>query len=307
MTSFTGTEFNALYPSTNFYKFTNATNKHYNMTYVDGENVDINTFNESSNGHKTGLYFFEECNWYYHYKSKYTHIRRVTIPDDAIVVIRDTSFRANKIFVGPSKEFGEELELFCTFAKISTEYFREELYNKIVNSQHDRKSKLNAIVKLLSILKKVYINNTFFPDNEVYEAITQYPQIILSIPNVSLEIYKHAAILDKSLFDHIFNKIYTTIENTENMSGVFNVYEAKNNFHLMVMDILEKHTSLIPKYVSYLTPNFVLRLIQNDPSNFKIIPKNLQTEEICKIALINNIKNFQYMDAKFAYLLKVNI
>lgn len=343
--SITGLEFNTKYAGLNFYKFTNATNKHYVMTYADGENVDINELSLTDN--KTGMYFFEATKAFLHLKDKYTHIRRVTIPDDAKVVVRESSFRTNKFILSPSKQLGEELELIYEFIEISKHIPTGELYNQLLKYEPNKQNKYEILGKLASHGMS-FVDETFIPDDKIAHVVAQYPKIINVCQNVSNEMYKLALSLDGMLLQTVATKfkkfmvvikghgLFANQNDTQLKFDELAEIAVKQNFEairfvdspndkLCVIafeqsDKADKYISKIskdvatfvisrypgyariPKYSIGIDEKSALELITKDPDSIDIIPLTMQTEEMCKLALKSNIKNFKHINEKFYYL-----
>src|SRR3989339_451180 len=95
----TGEEFNEKYKNYNFFKLLTKKLTHYEYTYKDGLNEDINEFNPTGESLEGGLYFTEKNKismWaFYHY----TFITKVMIPNDANVYIGTHEFKSDKLIV----------------------------------------------------------------------------------------------------------------------------------------------------------------------------------------------------------------
>lgn len=344
--SLTGTEFNAKYAGLNFYKFTDATNKHYKMTYVDGENVDVNQLSLTDN--KTGMYFFETNRAFTHFKEKYTHVRRVTIPDDATVVVRETSFRTTKFFLSPSIKLGEDLNLMYEFAeKHKGNNIVTEFYTAILKHEPNKEKKYEILGKL-SEYGIAVVDQTNITDDKIAHVITNHPKIISVCPNVSTEMYKLALSRDGMLLKIVSDKFKNFVRVSKEHQLFANQHDAELKFYEMIQIAIEQNFAALQfvespsdelcmmafaqskdadKYIKTISknvakfalmryPEFVtmkkysigideesaLELITNDPNYINLIPLDIQTEEMCKMALSKDIKNFKYINEKFYHL-----
>lgn len=340
-----GVEFNAKYTGVNFYKLTNATNKHYKMTYVDGENIDINKLLVDDN--KTGLYFFETQKAFIHIADKYTHIRKVTIPDDAIVVIRESSFRTNKFILGPSKELGKELDLMYEFIVACKYISTKDFYRQLLKYEPNKQNKYEILGRLATYGMS-FIDEAFISDNDICHIVDKYPKIINVCPNVSNEMYIRALTLDGMVLQTVSNKFksfmtiikgnrlfanetdtqlkfdkFAEIAVRQNFVAIQFVDSPNDKLCKIAFEQSKDADKYIPKvskdvatFVISLYPEFsrmkkysigideqsALELITKDPNYIDVIPLDIQTEEMCKMALNADIKNFKHIDEKFYYL-----
>jgi hypothetical protein len=97
-----GKQFNRYFaPNRDYYKILKTGNKHHDLEYKTGLNVDPNQF-LTGKEYNNGLHFSwvpEMWVWYYDTKCG---LRKVTIPNDAIIQIHHYKMRADKIILGPS-------------------------------------------------------------------------------------------------------------------------------------------------------------------------------------------------------------
>ena len=104
-----GERFNEKYPL-KFYKVTNKKEKHHELRYETGLNIDPIKFNPNGSCEAGGIYFADEEN-VYKFLEFGPNIRKVTIPDDARVYIEDGKYKADRVILSP-KISGTELEKF---------------------------------------------------------------------------------------------------------------------------------------------------------------------------------------------------
>ncbi len=93
-----GKQFKEQYPGS-YYKFLRADLTHYGFTYKLGLNIDTKKFTPSGNCKEGGLYFFNDLKFadrFYMYGPK---LGVVEIPDDALVYVENTKFKADKLFL----------------------------------------------------------------------------------------------------------------------------------------------------------------------------------------------------------------
>lgn len=102
-----GKHFKQLYPNVEFVKFTNKNEKHNDYQFLDGLNTDIHSFNHNILCSKGGFYFtgisdvYNPYLWVYYNNIIMYFMRKVTIPDDAIVYIEDfDKFKIDKFILG---------------------------------------------------------------------------------------------------------------------------------------------------------------------------------------------------------------
>lgn len=344
----TGAEFNEQFAGLNFYKLTYASNKHYGMTYVDGENIDVKPFD--ANDTKTGLYFFETKRAFDHYKGMYTHIRKVTIPEDASVIVRDKSFRASKFLLGPSMLLGEDLDLIYTFLDTSVQKYLPTVgfYKNLLRFEPNRKNEYEILGQLLRF-ETTIVNESFVSDDKIGNVILNFPKVIKICHNVSYEMYQLALSLDGLLLQYVVEKFTKLIECTKQYQGFVNVADIQSKLDTLTKIAVKQNYSAIkyvkepsaelcmlayeqsqdadkhikiqlPKevvsyaitkypelmkldrYVCGIDETIALQIILHNPNDICLIPPNFQTEEMCKLALNADIKNFKHIDEKFSYL-----
>jgi hypothetical protein len=342
-----GKLFNETYKNKNFFKFTFAHGVHHGMTYTDGENIDINVFNE--NNDRTGLYFFETTCAFSHYKLSHTHIRKVIIPDDAFVIVRNNSFRANKFILGPSEMFGSNLDLVMEFIKLSNYQPTLVFYNKLKDIVP-----VGEIDFLEMLISSSNINDKFddlkLSDETISKLILKYPKTINNFEKISLINCKNALELDGTLLrivnkhttkiakflkdNKTFSDFNSIIESLDNLNSIavnqtykaiefidkptdeqyitaFTQSKETNKFVKSKLSknvaefVLALYPSLITNscYSDGITEKTAINIIINNPQYLKLINPELQTEEICKIALSNDITTCKYINDKFMYLI----
>ena len=93
-----GTEFNKIFAKKEFYKLTKSSEVHFGFKFKDGINVDIHEFIPKLCDTPSGLHFTDIRNIPIWTDFK-TYIRKVSIPDDAIVVVGHSMYKTNKIFL----------------------------------------------------------------------------------------------------------------------------------------------------------------------------------------------------------------
>lgn len=104
----TGGEFNKYFaPRGDYYKIVKINGKHYGMEYQDGLNIDPNQFKMDENC-GSGLHFTWIPQWWIRIYNGHLEngfrcsLRKVTLPEDAIVQIHEDKMRADRIILGPS-------------------------------------------------------------------------------------------------------------------------------------------------------------------------------------------------------------
>lgn len=100
-----GIEFNKLYPNTKFCKYLKNDLIRRNFQYKLGLNIDTEPFNAESNT-KGGLHFYDKSKYYFAapYRDK---LAIVEIPNDALIYVGWTSFKADKIIIKEIKDYSE--------------------------------------------------------------------------------------------------------------------------------------------------------------------------------------------------------
>lgn len=109
-----GAVFNSMFPNINFVKLTNETENHNDHQFVDGLNIDCNSFNPNGICQSGGIYFIKEK--YIHIWIAYNgklmiYVRKVSIPDDARVYIEAKKFKADKIILGSKELISKDIYL----------------------------------------------------------------------------------------------------------------------------------------------------------------------------------------------------
>jgi hypothetical protein len=97
-----GSEFNKKYANKKFYKLTKSNEIHHGYKFCDGLNVDTLQIGLIDDFQIEGLYFCEEKyvkNWLT-YTDDLIYIRKVSIPDDAIVCIEKYELKTDKFILG---------------------------------------------------------------------------------------------------------------------------------------------------------------------------------------------------------------
>jgi hypothetical protein len=92
------------------YNFYPSHEKHFGFQYVTGLNIDTIPFNPNGFCKEGGLYFCE-CSKFYMYLDdedyEIKYIRRVLIPDDAMVYVERNKFKADRIILSEKKLISE--------------------------------------------------------------------------------------------------------------------------------------------------------------------------------------------------------
>jgi hypothetical protein len=100
----TGKQFNEYFASvTDYYKVTNESEKHHDLQLQDGLIKDPKIFDKYRDC-KSGIHFSsnpDEWAWLYDCGINICHLRRVILPDNAIVRIGDNKVKANKVILKP--------------------------------------------------------------------------------------------------------------------------------------------------------------------------------------------------------------
>lgn len=253
-----GKEFNEKYQDKQFYKLTNATNKHFGMVYQEGENIDVKKLN--INDCTTGMYFFETSKMFHFYKSKYTHVRTVTIPEDAEVIVRQKSFRTNKFILGPSVAIENACETIAEFIKQTDLTIRTDspFFTKYVNHPNLNKQFFLLLTEItMDFCGFATIKCKKFNTEERHELITENPNSILLLDDPTYEEHLLALSLNGNLLKQL---------------NLYNFMTKQNTFF-----------GLIPKKYFEQGLNELLKTAVQQ--NYKAI-KYVQdpTDEICKIA-----------------------
>jgi len=90
-----GSDFNKLYPNTQFYKFMNDDLIHHDFQYTLGLNIDTQPFvpNSRCSG---GLYFCDKSQTSLHWTEYGYKLAYIRIPDDALVCIEHGKYKKSK-------------------------------------------------------------------------------------------------------------------------------------------------------------------------------------------------------------------
>lgn len=131
-----GEEFTKLFSNITFVKLTNEAENHNDFQYHDGLNVDIHDFNYKEKCSPGGFYFTTKENiykWVHYYGTIIYYMRKVTLPDDAIVYIEDDDkFKVDKFILGPKEKILESEHDFYPFdseSHATLEYFKDIFAN----------------------------------------------------------------------------------------------------------------------------------------------------------------------------------
>lgn len=132
----TGDEFNNLFSDITFVKLTNENECHNEFQYHDGLNVDIHNFTYNENCSKGGFYFTTKENiyhWVYYGGMNMYYMRKVSLPDDAIIYIEDIDkFKVDKFILGPREKILESEHDFYPFENehhALNEYYKDVYAN----------------------------------------------------------------------------------------------------------------------------------------------------------------------------------
>ena len=269
-----GTKFNDKYQHLKFYKFTYTNNKHYGMTYVDGLNIDIKEFSFENN---VGLYFFATHQAFHHYQSEHTHVRTVVIPDDAHVIVREKSFKADKFILGPSRHFSECVDLIIDFLRCSTltsPLVKSSLYDKLSNKCQN----LEILGKLSVFSHNMHVKSYVCDDDQLRDIITRYPSII-SVIDVSYELLQLALSLNGMLLVHVVNSYQNYKKDLEKYKSFFDVTEFETKLKNLYMIAINQNFEAI-QYVQNPTVEMCLSAFSISKNADKHIKSKLSKEVI---------------------------
>jgi hypothetical protein len=291
----------------------------------------------------------------------------VTVPDDAQIVVREASFRANKFILGPSEKFGKDYDLLTGFfesslpkPKVSLEFYNR-LKNAVPVEALDFLGMLVTnssgldfkVCSKNSTIKLNFENRVVLTDDEIEYMVTKYPKIFTYLNEISCELCLRILTIDGTMLPFVqkitdpvtkfilqnntfidFNSIvaqldklditavmqnYTAIQFVKNPSDelwivAFKQSEdatkyVKTKLSPLVSEyVLTTYPHLItnPFYSAGINEQSVPSIIEKNSQNFKLIPQDLQTEEICKLVLKADITNCRYVSDKFMYLVTAN-
>lgn len=275
-----GREFKQLY-ETQFYKVLDENFVHHNHVYIDGLNVDENKFNPSENCTAGGLYFTEKnkLGYWLKHKPNLKSIIPVEIPDDADIYIEKNKFKANKFILHMNKGFLiPEFPLwksaeFCNKVVqqngLLIQYVPDEL-------QTFELSKL-AVKQNGLALKYIKIE---FCTNELFElAVTNTGQALKFIP----EILQTSEIIYRALYNDSFAIIYVKKQTIEH--GIIAIRQNPFLFKYLDKNCQCSETcELAVKYDGLMIIN---------------VDEKFLTEEICIVAIENNIQASQYIKKEY--------
>src|SRR5579872_2118272 len=111
-TTMMGSVFNHLFGDQTFVKLTNETENHNNFQFNDGLNIDTILFTPMGHCNAGGIYFTDVRlikKWIFYNNNMMKYMRKVIIPDDALVYIECDKFKADKLFLEPKTEINDEI------------------------------------------------------------------------------------------------------------------------------------------------------------------------------------------------------
>ncbi len=138
--TYSGEDFKQIYANKKFVKMTHGDDIQYGIRYRNGLIEDPITFNPTNKCSSGGIYFTTDDNWYRWFRLRFefmVHIWDVEIPDDTLVYVERTKFKASKIILS-NKRLIKDLPcwdnpLFCF--KIVSRYI--EAFQFVRNQTHE--------------------------------------------------------------------------------------------------------------------------------------------------------------------------
>jgi len=139
---YSGEEFNEKYKEYEFYKLLKKDLTHFEYTYKDGLNVDVNEFNSKGECSKGGLYFTEK-NKIPMWINSYNFITKCVIPNDAKIYIENNKFKSDKLIVDINNKIN-----ICDFFVWDDEFYCKDAVQQNGMSLQFVKEKTEEICKI---------------------------------------------------------------------------------------------------------------------------------------------------------------
>ena len=303
MTTLSGTEFNAKYPNTEFYKVLTKDYKHYDFTYQHGLNVDHIPFNTSGICSLGGLYFTEVDKvsyWIDRFKSVY--IAKVTIPSNASVYVEKDKFKADQFVLDLDNKmlikdfYMWENEEFC---KISVS--QADTYNLVfVRNQPDEICKLAVkhdyralqyVINQTDDICKIAVSNHGFALEFVKDQTDDICKMAVKngyglefVKVQTDEICKIAVSKNGRALQYVINQTYELCKLAVSQNGHALEFVKVQTGDICQLAVWQNEYAL--KYVRNQTDEMCVRAVSQNPFALEYV--NVQTDELNKLAVSHN-------------------
>lgn len=219
-----GKQFNDMYPNGKFYKLFNATETHNGYLYRDGLNVLIEDFNPKGMCSKGGFYFFRGSEWKHVCVNSMTftieYIRRVTVPDDALVYIEGHKFKCDRLILGERHLvinhpwfFEKSLIDLLNDYNLDIVSIRNFIFRYLPESMITYKICLTGVKRWAQIIRD--IPETYRNNKKLWMfAVTDRPDLITCVPKpvCSFDIYRAAVNSDSKMLRHVPSPYYERLK-----------------------------------------------------------------------------------------------
>lgn len=277
----TGKEFNTIYAGKEFYKLTNESENHNGFQFKTGLNIDTVEFNPKGRCQQGGIYFTEliyVLKWLKYNGKRMKKIRKVLIPNCAMVYVEKYKFKANKMILGESMN----LDNFLSSGKITMEMFliavkeNDYVFECIPEEIKNKRICLAAIKRNGVALK--YVPDRLKTEDICSTAINQNGLALEYVPeNIKrIENFSWAAIKKNGLaLKHVPTEFKTI------------------KFCKLAIDQNGSALQYVPDKLK--KKNLCLEAIKQNSEAMNYIPNELKTEYFCLDAINQNRKALLYI------------
>ena len=250
-----GEDFNQLFADIEFVKMTNSEEKHKTIQYGDGLNIDTEEFKPSMYIDKGGMYFTTKKYahiWLYYGDQLMSYMRKVTIPNDARIFIKDyATIKTDKFILDRRIEIDEDI------------------YKKFVH-----KAQTYYIKPVLEILKteNKLKNLTFLRDK------TEWLKLIDRLGSLcgGLLVYIPEEIVDNDI-------CIKAIKNDEHEILYIPEFLKNKEFYMNAAKINGKIIGLIPK--EFIDKDMCIEAVKSRKNVLASVPKEFRDNDVCRTAI----------------------
>lgn len=215
----------ALYENygTEFYRLTNKLEKHNNLQYKTGLNIDILPFNPTGTCSSGGMYFFSRKQLinFYCYTTDIHYMRKVTFPDNARIYVEHNKFKCDRFILGEKQDFIIQDDLWLDIVrnfnfKVNTNNFYFNLINNKCIEMIKENWRIIKIIKFqtddicITAIKQQPLAIKYVKDQTpelCFAAVKRWPLVIIFVHDQTEELCLCAVKRDKNLLSSIVKLI----------------------------------------------------------------------------------------------------
>lgn len=177
-----GQQLNQLLDGMPLVKFMCTNDKHYEMQYVTGRNLDILPFNGKGRCSPGGIYVTTIGTWMEHYSDYGNYARRVRIDPDALVYIEDKQLKCDEVVLEERFLKDDLLKiLFTEYIQYLRDKKSTEIVDKFINEMIDSNPFVVKFIRqdFLTPDKNSEIDSLYFNTSKFIDSKLLTPQIMI--------------------------------------------------------------------------------------------------------------------------------